>query len=353
MGKLKDRNIVKKKNDLILGKEDLTLMEKKFLLLIIAQIDREDQELKEYKVSILDLKEKLGIEGELYSKVYQMSKKLMKKTIEIKKPDSDEWEMYVWCPTMKYKKGVLTCKLNEDLKPFLLDLKKNFTKYNLKYVLGFKSAYSIKLYELLKTFEYVGEKEFLLEELQDIFKVPKSLKVYGDFKRKVLNIARTEINLKSDLNIEFKEIKKGKKVVAIKFLINKADEIKNKAKLKEYIKLCNCLKEQKKELKEVLNKHLDKDEEIIISNIQYTNNADTSNYIAYLTKALQNDYASNSRELMKQLEVEDMKEVNEIKKLKREAQKCFKQTAGNCGILRYGSEPTAPVCVVCPGVLKS
>ena len=352
MVKLKDRNIVKKKNDLILGKEDLTLMEKKFLLLIIAQIDKEDQELKEYKVSILDLKEKLGIEGELYSKVYQMSKKLMKKTIEIKKPDSDEWEMYVWCPTMKYKKGELTCKLNEDLKPFLLDLKKNFTKYNLKYVLGFKSAYSIKLYELLKTFEYVGEKEFLLEELQDIFKVPKSLKVYGDFKRKTLNVARAEINLKSDLNIEFKEIKKGKKVVAIKFLINKADETKNKAKLKEYIKLCDCPEQQKKELKQVLIKHLDKDEDVITSNIQYANNSDASNYIAYLTKALQNDYAKNSRELMKQLEVEDMKELNSIKKFKKEAEECFKNTGGNCGVLRYGSEPSNDVCRACPGYRK-
>ncbi len=352
MEKLKDRNIVKKDNNMIQGRYKLTTAEAKFVLMIIAQIEMKDEDLKDYKITVKEIEEKIGIGEKNHKKIYELCKGLMKKELTLK-TSYEEWTIFSWFSSVNYKKGIITCHIAPELKPHLLKLKEKFTQYSLQNILNLKSIYSIRIYELAKQYEKVGYRILEVEEMQKMFDVPKSFLRYSQFNQKVLQVAKKEINEKTDLSIELEEIKKGKKVVAIKFLINKADETKNKAKLKKYIKLCHCPEQQKKELKEVLSNYLDKEEDIIISNIQYTNNADTSNYIAYLTKALQNDYASNSRELMKQLEVEDMKEVNEIKKLKREAKKCFKETAGNCGVFRYGSEPTNKFCVVCPGVRES
>jgi len=48
------------------------------------------------------------------------------------------------------------------------------------------SSYSKRIYLLLKKYNKIGKRVFNVEQLQDILKVPKSLKVYADFKRKAL-----------------------------------------------------------------------------------------------------------------------------------------------------------------------
>ena len=42
--------------------------------------------------------------------------------------------------------GIIELKLNENLKPYLLQLKEKYTEYELIYPMHFKSKYSIRLY---------------------------------------------------------------------------------------------------------------------------------------------------------------------------------------------------------------
>lgn len=41
-------------------------------------------------------------------------------------------------------------KLNDDLKPFLLQLKEHYTQYTLDNIMAMKSTYSIRIFELLQ-----------------------------------------------------------------------------------------------------------------------------------------------------------------------------------------------------------
>ena len=50
--------------------------------------------------------------------------------------------------------------------------------------------------------------------------------IYSNFKRKVLNIALHEINLKSDICIDLVEHKVNRKVVSIEFLFRKITMLK-------------------------------------------------------------------------------------------------------------------------------
>ena len=51
-------------------------------------------------------------------------------------------------------------KLDNDMRPYLLNLKANYTSYELVYTLHFKSKYSIRLYEIVRSFQYHPDKPF-------------------------------------------------------------------------------------------------------------------------------------------------------------------------------------------------
>ena len=72
----------------------------------------------------------------------------------------------------------------------------------------------------LKKWEPNGQWECDLDSLRDkVGAIPKSYSVYGNFKKKALEPSIKEINEKTDLQITYEEVKKGRKVESIKFYI--------------------------------------------------------------------------------------------------------------------------------------
>ena len=88
-----------------------------------------------------------------------------------------------------------------------------------------KSAFSVRIYELVKSYAYHKCKTFEINELKRLLMVDnvKSYNNFKDFRRKVLEVAQKEINRLTDLNISYEPITKGRKVVKIKFIIQRKD----------------------------------------------------------------------------------------------------------------------------------
>ena len=82
-----------------------------------------------------------------------------------------------------------------------------------------KSAFSVRIYELMKSYAFQKTKTFELDELKKLLMVEdvKSYTRFPDFRRKVLEIAEREINELTDITISYETITKGRKVVKIKF----------------------------------------------------------------------------------------------------------------------------------------
>ena len=128
------------------------------------------------------------------------------------------------------RSGIAHIKLDEDLAPYLFDLKQQFTQYQIYNVLGMKSAFSVRIYELMKSYSFRHTITIELDELKRLLMVEnvKSYVNYKDFRVKVLEKAQTEINELTDINIEFEPIKTGRKVTSIKFIIE--EKFKNSRK---------------------------------------------------------------------------------------------------------------------------
>ena len=106
-------------------------------------------------------------------------------------------------------------RLDADMKPYLLQLKNNFTSYELIYTLHFKSKYSIRLYELMKSIHYheleTYTRSFTVEELKKLLDAERYTR-YKDFKKRALEPAVNEINEFSDKQLAYEEVKQRNKV---------------------------------------------------------------------------------------------------------------------------------------------
>jgi plasmid replication initiation protein len=116
-------------------------------------------------------------------------------------------------------------RLSDVVIPYVTNLESHFTSYRLRAIAGMGSAYAIRLYELLIQYQAIGHRRLSLAELRRYLDAhEKSYDRIDNFKRKVIDIAVKQINECSDLSVQYEQIKQGRAIVALNFLINTLDE---------------------------------------------------------------------------------------------------------------------------------
>ena len=223
---LRNKTVVKA-NDLIQkSRFNMTLQQQKIILFLISQVSPYDEDFKEYTFSIQEFCRVCGISllsGKNYQDIKRCVKDIADKSVWININGSEETLLrWIEKPYINNQEGTIRVRLDEDMKPYLLQLKENFTRYELIYTLYFKSKYTIRLYELVNSIHYRELEEYRkvipLEELRKALGGETYLE-YRDFKRRVLDVAVNEINANSDKQVSYTPIKKGKSVVEIELCI--------------------------------------------------------------------------------------------------------------------------------------
>lgn len=226
MSHIKGTGIVTKSNILIETKYKLTTSEQKVLLTLASMIQKEDSEFKSYTLSISDFSNLLGVScNNKYTELKKITAGLMSKNLEI--DSEDKFIQTPWLSHVIYhkKKGLIEMRFASDLKPFFLELKKNFTSYRLANIAKLKRSHSIRMYELLKQYQKIGKRIFDYFALLEHLGVENSTYVdhFGSFKARVLKPIQKELEQKTDIKFEFEEIKVARKVVSLQFTIQKTD----------------------------------------------------------------------------------------------------------------------------------
>ncbi len=222
---------VTKANELIQrSRFSLSLQQQKIVLYLISQISPYDEDFKLYEFSIQEFCRVCGINessGGNYQDLKEAVKEIADKSLWIT-IEEDEETLLRWIekPYINRKDGVIKIRLDNDMKPFLLQLKQNFTSYELLWTLHFKSKYTVRLYELVKSIHFHElcpyERIYTLVELKRLLGA-ETYKTYQAFKERVLNRAVEEINKYSDKNLSYEAIKSGRSVIRIKFTVSSKD----------------------------------------------------------------------------------------------------------------------------------
>jgi len=187
---MNQENLVVKHNKLIeaKGKLEFTPLEQKLLLAVVSEISTDDGDLNIYDISIrefLGLSGHQSIGGEQYKQVHDTAERLMEKVITI-----ENWEG-TGTITTAFLSGAETTK-NSDilevefysrLKPFFIQLKEQFTQYQLNNILKLSSGYSIRIYELLKQYETIRKRKFEVDELKEFLGIGGKYERFYDFEK--------------------------------------------------------------------------------------------------------------------------------------------------------------------------
>lgn len=327
--------LVTKQNNLITSAYRLTLQEQRLLYVMISMINKEDEDFQDYIIDLKEFSKIVGYKGKsFYSEAQSITRKLESRVIEIADIEKGTLLQIGWISSAEYveKKGYVKICFDPKLKPYLLQIKGSYTQFTLLNILKLRSVYAVRIYELLKQYEgWQKERKFLLEALRKILGInDKEYKLFGDFKRKVLDRAKNEINKETDLHIDYQTIKVGRKVEAVVFLINPSknkqeqitlDEIPNKAL---YNRLVNKFQQSPKQAKSYLQNYPSSqiEQNLKIIEIKYRS-GDVNNLGAFTHKAITENYYGQST-LFDNPYYQEVVKAKE-KKEKEEAQKKAQQ----------------------------
>ena len=229
---------VRKSNQLIQkNRFDMTVREQRLLLYCISRIKPTDKGTEVYKISIRDVCAACGIADNVTGGAYNAMKDALKKLDSFNffmKDDEGRdhlvhWIEHVVIDPERKKRACVQFNFDPRIVPYLFDVRKYFTQYELGNVLQMKSVYGIRLYELVKSYENIREKSFDLRELRYLLGAEtRAYDKYSFLKMRVLDPAINELRMYSDLKIDYiplhdgQPIPEGKreKVTGIKFIIS-------------------------------------------------------------------------------------------------------------------------------------
>jgi len=217
--KLRNNKVIKS-NELIQKRTHmLSIKEQKIILYLISQIKPEQEMFSPMTFDIIDFCEACGIDtesGKNYKDLKNTILGLSNHGFWIIGKNEDTTAHWIERATIKKNSGLIEIKLDDFLKPFLLQLKERYTQYDLIYTLGMRSKYSIQLYELLKSYQNKNEPiDFSLEKFKDL--VSANYFEWFDVKRRVIEPAIKEINELTDIFVTYQINKKGRCVAGIIF----------------------------------------------------------------------------------------------------------------------------------------
>lgn len=275
LNKIPSKHLVVQHNDLIASKYDLNLSEMRLILEAVHHVEKDDVDFKEYRIdvdSFLLLVDSKNVSE--YSRVKEFCKTILSKPIEIPKENGNSI-FCNWFSSIEYnpKNRSINYSFDPKLKPYLIELKENFTKFDIRTLLKFKSFYALRIYMLLKTEIWKGNQvEYIVkvDEFREMLKLDKKYTLYGHFKNRVLDIAEKYINEVSDIEINFEPIKNGRKIESIRFKVKRKPlKIENRIihekdmdfkTFKEYViqnyigeSICNDVPGYKKDVEIMLN----------------------------------------------------------------------------------------------------
>lgn len=221
-------------NRLTLSRQEWGVNERKILGLLINQLDF-NREYNPEKSHIFKLPIQEVAKYVDYKYMKASLDNLQSCKIQVLDKEKDTYSSLVLFPEYHYNRdnsGKIEMVVTNSSLFFLLDLGKEYTKYNLDVFLQFQSVFSQRMYEIVmmelknnhrKTFEY--DLDYLQTTIFDT-----SYNNFANFKLRVLDKASKDIFEKADLILNYEPAKKkGKKVISIKFMIQTATDVKFEA----------------------------------------------------------------------------------------------------------------------------
>lgn len=231
---------VRQANALARSGQELELIEKRLLLIAMSRISKQDTELLTHRISVTELAPFFG--GDPWRAASKAATGLLKRVVYIQ-GDNGGFTAFQWTTLARYVNAsnsetgssYLEIRLNQELAPYLLELKERFNVIPLLELLPMGSVNSQRLYEVLWHDSFKGQKTFLTYGLEDLrfqlgLRVRKTVKgkdvwvekyaSWRDF-QKVLKRAQADFDSHGSIGFDYEGLAQGRTTTQVRFRIGR------------------------------------------------------------------------------------------------------------------------------------
>lgn len=220
--------LVYKSNHLVEAGYKLSLNEQRLILSAIAKINsgKEIPKNNTFDITAEEFSKNFNIQlDKAYSTLEEAASRLYEKDIKTFDRTENSRTRFRWVDSIKYWDGEAKVSLSFSNKiiPYLSQFKGQFTKYELKQIFELKSAYAIRMYELLIQFINTKEKEryISLKELREFLELENIYPRFFDIRKRIIEPSIKEINKSTDLTVDWDIVKKGCVITGLMFAFQK------------------------------------------------------------------------------------------------------------------------------------
>lgn len=217
--------------------QSLTLAEKRILFAGIAKLGGVNGEVK---ISAKEYADTFDLSLDTaYTQMKDAAENMLKRTLTWQVMDGNKIGTLrcLWLQGYRYFKdeGYIAYRFSEYIFPFLFELQKEFTKYQLKQACVLRSVHSWRLLELFEQFRQSKEHQkakngwltITIEEFWHAIEATESYKSnFSLLRRFAIEPAIKELIEKDNWLIEWETVKKGRKVIALKFKFGRNPQLK-------------------------------------------------------------------------------------------------------------------------------
>ena len=181
----------------------------------------ENKRFLKYKIDAASILDGIDAGGNYYNQLREAAYTLIDQKLEQRK-HKNHFKVYTLFSTIEYENGIITGEFHADLLTFFFFFKKQFTRMSLGQYLKLPSIYSQKIFGYLTSWSGTPEVEISVSDLHEMLDTPESLrKNFKELRRWVLEKAHKDITGLTSLQYEWEPVKKGRAVVAVRFIFSR------------------------------------------------------------------------------------------------------------------------------------
>lgn len=234
---MENRELVVQSNRILQAKysDTLSFWESFIVAKMCTMIQTNDEDFKEYKLYVKDLLEfnEVAPSGMAYKVVYEATQRLLERKISIRGVDENGKPTIVDTHIIAGVERLVEPTRGDDayfklifvpkLRPYLLQLKKDFSVMQLGDYKNLHTHTAIRIYEILVSYFGRGQRVVTveIEELKAMLGLQDKYSRFEAFKRRILDDAQRRLAESTNYSFAYKVHKKGKTPHSVEFTISR------------------------------------------------------------------------------------------------------------------------------------
>jgi len=210
---------------------NMTIQELRFFTLYLSKINSKDISTRVVRFSLYDFQKIMDLVKINLKHLNTATDSLLRKIVKIPNENGGltKFQLFKKCVIDKDEFGdwYVEIDAHDEALPLMFDFKERYFTYHLWNALRLKSTNQLRMYEILKQYEKIGERTVSVSELKELLGInEKEYSRYGDFRESVIDVCQEALKDNTDIKFTYRPTgKKGRggKINYIKFTISKND----------------------------------------------------------------------------------------------------------------------------------